>query len=97
MLRRVYLSLRPAVGRLPVRPTASDLLSESPGERLLARVLDCDRSGVRMVLQGGEVAFAPVWHARRTGPGRWQRGEEARCTLLAYDAMDEVYIASMKG
>ena len=102
VVRRVYLSLRPAVCRLPVSEPDADLLAESAGERLQAQVLDADQHGVRMVLadgdgqEGGAVAYAPVWHARRVGPGRWQRGEQASCTLLAYDAMDEVYIASMK-
>ncbi|XP_043222623.1 protein RRP5 homolog isoform X1 [Amphibalanus amphitrite] len=101
VLRRVYLSLRPAVCRLPATEPDTDLLTESAGERLSAQVLDSDQHGVRMVLgdgdEGGAVAYAPVWHARRVGAGRWQRGEKASCTLLAYDAMDEVYIASMKG
>ncbi|XP_037079098.1 protein RRP5 homolog [Pollicipes pollicipes] len=81
VVRRVYLSLRPAV----------------PGTRLLAQVLDADAQGVRLLLDGSsQVAFAPIWHATRGDSGRWRRGETARCLLLAYDAMDEVYIASMK-
>lgn len=97
--RRTFVSLRPAVARLPAAELDTALLTAEPtGQRLPATVLDSDRLGVRLVLAGGEAVFVPSWHATRTGAesGRWRRGEEARCVLLGYDAMDEVYIASMK-